>query len=99
MDPATRARIFEPFFTTKFTGRGLGLAAAQGIVRSHKGAIKLDSEPGRGASFALLFPAVSVAPPAPRAAPAAEPDWHGRGTVLVADDSEGMRTLAKTMLE
>ena len=48
MDEATLARIYEPFFTTKFMGRGLGLAAVQGIVRSHKGALKVSSRVGQG---------------------------------------------------
>ena len=56
MSAATQARIFEPFFTTKFAGRGLGLAAVLSIVRGHKGAMKIYSEPGRGDDFQAALP-------------------------------------------
>jgi two-component system, cell cycle sensor histidine kinase and response regulator CckA len=57
MAPETVSRIFEPFFTTKFTGRGLGLAAVQGIVRSHKGNLHVESSVGKGSVFTVLLPA------------------------------------------
>ena len=62
MSPETLAKIFDPFFTTKFTGRGLGLSAVQGIVRAHRGALKVYSQPGQGTTFKVLFPASASAP-------------------------------------
>lgn len=62
MDEATRSRMFEPFFSTKFTGRGLGLAALQGIVRGHRGAIAVSSAPDRGTTVYVYLPASTSAP-------------------------------------
>jgi PAS domain S-box-containing protein len=69
MNEGTMSRIFDPFFTTKFTGRGLGLAAAQGIVRAHKGFIGVSSELGRGATLRILFPAMKIESPPAASAP------------------------------
>jgi PAS domain S-box-containing protein len=67
MPPEVLARIFDPFFTTKFTGRGLGLAAVLGIVRTHRGALRVESNPGRGSAFRIYLPVSSnqTTPPFP----------------------------------
>lgn len=98
MSAETKAKIFDPFFTTKFTGRGLGLSSVLGIVRSHRGAIKVYSEPGLGTSVKVLFPATDL--PAARVEPKvySDPAWRGSGTVLIVDDEESVRTLAARML-
>lgn len=61
MDKDTKARVFDPFFTTKGAGRGLGLAAAMGVVRGHKGVIRIETFPERGTSFVVLLPAIEEA--------------------------------------
>jgi len=104
MPPEVLARIFDPFFTTKFAGRGLGLAAVLGIVRSHDGALTVKSQAGLGSTFRVYLPAlagvspapVAVTPPAP--APAITPAPAGSGTVLIADDEDSVRLLIAALL-
>jgi PAS domain S-box-containing protein len=96
MDRPTLARLFEPFFTTKFAGRGLGLPAVFGIVRSHGGALFVRSEPGRGTAVRVLFPVSREVIPAPPPA-AAEPRESG-GKVLVVDDDAGVRGVCAVYL-
>ncbi len=99
MNAETLKRLFEPFYSTKFSGRGLGLAAVLGIVRGHRGGLKVRSELGAGSTFEILIPAVPgvAAVAAAAAAPAALP-WQARGVVLVVDDEPSVREVAKIML-
>jgi two-component system CheB/CheR fusion protein len=97
--PEDMAKIFEPFFTTKFTGRGLGLSAVVGIIRGHRGLIRLQSRPGVGTTFEVLLPPSSrpVESVHRRAAPPA--GWRGSGTVLVVDDEPAVRITSGRLLQ
>jgi CheY-like chemotaxis protein len=100
MDRETQQRIFEPFFTTKFTGRGLGLSAVLGIIRAHKGACRLYSEPGTGTTFKALFPA-SLAGDETAQERSANGQQSGKesGTILLVDDENLVLSACKALLE
>ena len=91
-------RIFEPFFSTKFTGRGLGMAAVLGIVRGHKGAIKVYSEVGKGTTFKVLLPAASK-PAVLFDRETSLAPLQGSGLVLLVDDDESVRSIGRALLE
>ncbi len=98
MTNETVSKIFDPFFTTKFTGRGLGLAAVIGIVRGHNGTMKVHSEPGKGATFKILFPSSDLPAEAPKETTSALGGWNGNGCVLVVDDEKAIINVAQRML-
>jgi PAS domain S-box-containing protein len=107
MTEETLARIFDPFYSTKFAGRGLGLAAVQGIVRSHAAAILVDSAPGEGSCFTVVFPVTPDEEHPPRASHGAHrngdvepsPRAGSGGTVLLIDDEAAVLSLAHAALE
>lgn len=95
------ARIFDPFYTTKFTGRGLGMSAVMGIIRSHDGALFLESHPGRGTTVRVLFPVSAAALPAtaPPLSPPEPPKGPRTGLALVVDDERPVLKICAKMVE
>lgn len=103
MDAGVREHIFEPFFTTKGIGKGtgLGLATVYGIVKQHGGFILVDTEPGCGSTFHIFLPVSEIATTSQNCPPIV-PDLPVRGgteTILVAEDHEGVRDMARATLE
>lgn len=99
MSPETRAKIFDPFFTTKSTGHGLGLAAVLGIIKSHKGALSVDSKLGVGTTFSVWLPLVSSTPDLEVATPMTKTVVPEGTRILVADDDPSVRIVIVAMLE
>jgi two-component system, cell cycle sensor histidine kinase and response regulator CckA len=100
VSPEARPHLFEPFFTTKEQGKGtgLGLASVHGIVRQSHGWIEVTSEPGKGAAFAMFFPAVIPQEPVVAEPIAAAEPARGHETVLLVEDEEAVRLIISTVL-
>ena len=100
MTDEVRQRIFEPFFTTKDrdgkSGTGLGLSTVYGIVHSHGGIIDVDSVPGKGTQFKVLFPEGKLSPPEQGRLPRSQP---GQGRILIVEDEDLLREAATSALQ
>jgi PAS domain S-box-containing protein len=99
IDAATQEKIFDPFFSTKFTGRGLGLPVAMGLVRAHKGALALESRVGWGSSFRLYLPISELEALQTRKEEVLiSKITEGQGSVLLVEDEPMVRNMAQAML-
>jgi CheY-like chemotaxis protein/two-component sensor histidine kinase len=100
IDEETQKRIFEPFFTTKLTGRGLGMSAVLGIIKSHDGALQLSSTPGVGTTFKVYFPL----PDETNTVESIQADekasfTKASGTILLVDDEVAIRIIGSALLK
>lgn len=98
MDQSTLSRIFDPFFSTKSKGHGLGLSATLGIVRTHQGALQVQSQPGEGTIFTLLLPAVCEEAVEEGLSPALEIPYKEEQSILIIDDEAHVREVATDIL-
>ncbi|MCI0452244.1 MAG: ATP-binding protein [Candidatus Latescibacteria bacterium] len=100
MDAATMARVFEPFFTTKKSGEGtgLGLSVVHGIVRSHGGAVTVESDPGRGSTFRVYLPSASAAAEDALRHRVAESRGHGEHVLVVDDEADVAQLLERILV-
>jgi two-component system, cell cycle sensor histidine kinase and response regulator CckA len=98
MDDETLGRVFEPFFTTREEGMGLGLASVHGIVHQSGGEVWVESAPGEGTTFVVRLPRVAEVAERPLPAPSPEPA-AGTGTILLVEDEDVVRELARRVLE
>jgi CheY-like chemotaxis protein len=98
MDDETKPRIFEPFYTTKFTGRGLGMSAVLGIINTHGGRMQLVSQPGQGSTFKIYLP-ITITESNEDILDASSVPWMGNGTILLVEDEELLKMVAKEQLQ
>ncbi|MFC1584611.1 response regulator [Fibrobacterota bacterium] len=98
IDPEAMPKIFDPFFTTKFTGRGLGLAAVQGIVNGHSGGIHITSDPGKGTRVMVIFPSVKERPAEP-IVKSSQKKTRARHSILLVEEEKKVEEVTKLRLE
>ncbi len=98
MTSEVQAKLFEPYFSTRATGRGLGLPATLGVLRGHRGAVKVTSTPGQGTTVRVLLPAVEARTSSSTALPALERSSGTGKVVLVVDDEPLVRSTLRRLL-